>query len=56
MHDGSIATLSDAVDHEIYYRGIESDRPLNLSISERQSIVAFLESLTDRQYVTVGAR
>ncbi|MDR3385596.1 MAG: cytochrome c peroxidase [Rudaea sp.] len=47
MHDGSIATLADAVDHEIYYRGFSNGHPINLSLSERQALVAFLETLTD---------
>ena len=47
MHDGSIATLSAAVDHEIYYRGFSSGHPTNLTQTERQAIVAFLETLTD---------
>jgi cytochrome c peroxidase len=47
MHDGSIATLSEAVDHEIYYRGFSRGHPINLSLAERQALVAFLEPLTD---------
>ena len=50
MHDGSIATLSEAVDHEIYYRGFSRGRPINLSIAERQALCAFLTSLTDAEY------
>lgn len=48
MHDGSIATLSEAVDQEIYYRGFSTGRAINLSAEERQAIVAFLACLTDR--------
>jgi len=51
MHDGSVATLSEAVDQEIYYRGLSKGHPINLSSAERQAIVAFLESLTDETYV-----
>ena len=47
MHDGSIPTLDQAVDHEIYYRGFSRGKPINLSLAERQAIVAFLETLTD---------
>jgi len=50
MHDGSIATLSEAVDHEIYYRGFSRGHPVNLSQAERRAIVAFLELLTDTGY------
>jgi len=51
MHDGSIASLSEAVDHEIYYRGLSSGHPVNLTQSERSAIVSFLETLTDAAYV-----
>lgn len=54
MHDGSIATLSEAVDHEIYYRGFSNGRPVNLSGAERRALVAFLETLTDADYATSG--
>lgn len=50
MHDGSIPTLAQAVDHEIYYRSFSSGRPINLTLSERQAIVVFLETLTDEDY------
>jgi len=50
MHDGSIETLRQAVDHEIYYRGFSRHRPINLSVAEREAIVAFLETLTDAEY------
>lgn len=46
MHDGSIATLEEAVDREIYYRSLESGRALLLSPSEKIAIVEFLKSLT----------
>ena len=52
MHDGSIATLSAAVDHEIYYRGFSTGRPISMSVTERQDLVAFLESLTDEPYAS----
>ena len=46
MHDGSVATLSEAVDDEVYYRSNESGHPLLLTPTERGDLVAFLESLT----------
>jgi cytochrome c peroxidase len=46
MHDGSIPTLREAVEYEIYYRSIELDRPLVVTPSERDDLVAFLEALT----------
>ena len=45
MHDGSIGTLADAVDREVYYRSLQAGRPLNLSVEERLDLVEFLRSL-----------
>ena len=46
MHDGSVATLEEAVELEIYYRGIESNRALILTPQERAELVEFLRALT----------
>jgi cytochrome c peroxidase len=46
MHDGSIPTLPQAVDFEIYYRSLRAKRPLILTPRERSDLVAFLRSLT----------
>lgn len=46
MHDGSIATLSEAVDEELYRRGRVLEYPIPLTVSERRDLVAFLDSLT----------
>ncbi len=46
MHDGSVATLREAVDQEIYYRGLQNNRPNQLTEDDRQALVAFLESLS----------
>ncbi|MGH8669303.1 MAG: cytochrome-c peroxidase [Burkholderiales bacterium] len=46
MHDGSVATLEHAVDHELYYRGQALGRPLILTPAERSDLVAFLRALT----------
>jgi cytochrome c peroxidase len=46
MHDGSLATLREAVEYEIYYRSIELGRPLVVTPSERDDLVVFLEALT----------
>jgi cytochrome c peroxidase len=46
MHDGSVATLDEAVDLEIYYRGVESNRPLILTPQERGDLITFLHALT----------
>lgn len=45
MHDGSVATLDKAVDLEIYYRSLQSGKPLQLTTEERSELVAFLSSL-----------
>ncbi|MEO1634341.1 MAG: MbnH family di-heme enzyme [Cyanobacteria bacterium J06631_9] len=72
MHDGSIDTLSEAIDHyaaggrtitEGPNAGIGSENPLKssfikgfeISESERQDLIAFLESLTDEQFLTNSA-
>jgi cytochrome c peroxidase len=46
MHDGSVATLEEAVDIELYYRGVQADRPLILTPSEKMDLVEFLRSLS----------
>jgi len=45
MHDGSIRSLREAVDREIYYRAFSTGRTTNLSQDERDALVAFLETL-----------
>jgi cytochrome c peroxidase len=47
MHDGSIATLEEAVEREIYYRGKTLGRPVMLSLAERADLLAFLKALTE---------
>ena len=49
MHDGSVATLAEAVDLEVYYRGTLDGKPLILTPSEREDLVAFLHSLTSEK-------
>lgn len=46
MHDGSIDTLAQAVDQEIYYRSNQNGRPIVLTPEEKTDLVHFLESLT----------
>jgi cytochrome c peroxidase len=46
MHDGSVATLEDAVEGELYYRGHLQGRPLVLTPAEKADLVLFLRSLT----------
>jgi len=45
MHDGSVPTLDEAIDREVYYRSLQAGRPLNLSVQEKQELRAFLEDL-----------
>ncbi|HKV08174.1 MAG TPA: cytochrome c peroxidase [Thermoanaerobaculia bacterium] len=46
MHDGSVPTLAEAVERELYYRGLEAGRPLVLTPQEKADLVAFLTALT----------
>jgi cytochrome c peroxidase len=46
MHDGSVSTLTEAVDVEIYYRSLESGAPLILTPEEKRDLVEFLTALT----------
>jgi cytochrome c peroxidase len=65
MHDGSIATLSDVIDHYAQggrqlpggpsarnHRLDRRIRPFQLSPQEKAELLAFLDSLTDPQFVT----
>jgi cytochrome c peroxidase len=45
MHDGSVPTLEEAIDREVYYRSLQAGRPLNLTVREKQELRAFLEAL-----------
>jgi cytochrome c peroxidase len=46
MHDGSVPTLAEAVEREVYYRGLEAGRPLVLTPQEKDDLAAFLQALT----------
>jgi len=52
MHDGSVATLEQAVDLELYARGGALNYPIALTADERRDIVEFLKALTG----TIGGR
>lgn len=57
MHDGSIATLAEVIEHYVAGGGRGADRrirPLQLSAHEQQDLVEFLESLTDPEFVAGG--
>jgi cytochrome c peroxidase len=49
MHNGSVRSLEEALDLEMYYRGVERGYPLILTIAERNDLIAFLRSLTGPQ-------
>ena len=52
MHDGSVKTLEEAVDAELYSRTTAANYPIALTVSERQDLVEFLKSLTSPYAVT----
>lgn len=62
FHDGSLATLWDVVDHYNHGDGVkdpwldEDMQPLALSESEIDDVVAFLATLTSKQYQELGAK
>jgi cytochrome c peroxidase len=45
MHDGSVATLDEAIDREVYYRSLQAGHPLQLTVEEREDLKAFLQAL-----------
>jgi cytochrome c peroxidase len=45
MHDGSVATLEEALDRELYYRALEIGKPTTLTVEEKSALLAFLRSL-----------
>ena len=68
MHDGSINTLEEVIDHyqaggrtikNGNFEGVGSENPLksnfingfNLTVQEREDLLAFLRSLTDREFI-----
>jgi hypothetical protein len=50
MHDGSLATLDDVIDH--YSRNFKPQEPLEFTDSEKRALVAFLKTLTDHAFLT----
>lgn len=51
MHDGSVASLEEAVDVEIYYRSLAGERAIILSAPEKVDLAQFLRSLTSSHFV-----
>jgi len=54
MHDGSVATLAQAVDIELYYRGLALGHPILLTSDEKKDLLAFLQSLSSVPQPTVA--
>jgi cytochrome c peroxidase len=52
MHDGSVVTLTEAIDLEVYYRGSHDARPLLLTAADRNDLIAFLHALTSDDLVS----
>lgn len=46
MHDGSVATLPEAIERELYRRGDDAGRPIVLTPLEKDDLLHFLESLS----------
>lgn len=46
MHDGSVNTLEEAVDLELYSRGTTLNYPIALTVDERRDLAEFLVALT----------
>ena len=46
MHDGSVATLQEAIEAELYVRGAAANYPIVLTASEQGDLLEFLRSLT----------
>jgi cytochrome c peroxidase len=56
MHDGSVPTLVDAVEQELYFRGNRAGRPLIFTPSEKADLVEFLKALTSPEALRFLAR
>lgn len=57
MHNGSVATLEEVVDHyikggEAFWNKDSLIQPLVLTAAERQDLLSFLQSLTDQEVLT----
>ena len=54
MHDGSVSSLVEAIDLELYYRSIADGRAVVLTQTEKMDLASFLQALTSVADVTVG--
>jgi cytochrome c peroxidase len=48
MHDGSVGTLREAVELELYRRSTNLEKPIVLTLEEQEDIVNFLRALTGK--------
>ena len=60
MHDGSLATLADVIEHYdrggINHSGLDPRlKPLELSADEKRQLIAFLQSLTSDNVAAIAA-
>lgn len=46
MHDGSVKTLSAAIERELYYRTISEGKPISLTVEEKNQLLDFLHALS----------
>jgi len=46
MHDGSVGTLQDAVELELYGRGSTLNYPIALTADEKRDLIEFLRALS----------
>lgn len=53
MHDGSVATLAEAVELELYYRSVDTGRPMILTPGEKDDLVEFLKALNSEESVAL---
>lgn len=56
MHDGSVATLAEAIDLELYGRGGTDEQPIVLTAQERAELMAFLEALSSPETADIAQR
>lgn len=56
MHDGSVKTLEEVIESELYARGDDAGRPLILTPVEKQAVVTFLRSITSAGYLHSTAK
>jgi cytochrome c peroxidase len=57
MHDGSLASLGDVIEHydnggQLHINKSKLIKPLKLTEVEKEQLLAFLNSLTDNDFIT----